>query len=170
MNKRLLTLFLSLFVTYSTASYGGEFLIDAGVGAAFASEGEFEPTVVVDVSGGYQFSFLSLKAGVVAFSEFENESNSDFEIEVNGIYLGIAKNVSAKVLEFELGAGLVASQSEATFRGDEFETDDDVSPYFNVMILKPLPGPVSLFGQYKYINDLSGSDIDLYEAGARIKF
>ena len=170
MKNYFLSLPFALLAMVGINAHSGEFLVDAAAGIASVGEGDYDYAGFIDVSGGYEFSALSLKGGVLAFSEFENENNRDFAIQVNGVYVGIAKNISFKVIEFEVGAGLVAAESEATFRGDEIATDNDTSPYINAMILQPLPGPVLLFGQYKYIDDLSGTDIHLFEAGARIKF
>lgn len=168
MNRLFLTAFVALLISCKVMASGA--FIEIATGFASESSNNYDEAGVVDASFGYQFSLMTLKGGVLNFSEFQNEDNSNFAIDVNALYLGAAKNWSFKAVQLEAGAGLTIDRSVAELQGDEIEKESGVSPYLSATFIVPLAGATSLFAQYKYINDVAGTDLSLYQAGARFKF
>lgn len=175
MNKIFRTSLAAIAATFMVAEVSqaeGIFHLDTGLGVVQVSSGGFEGGYVVDPAIAYEDG-LVYRVGALAIRDLRSSSGSDkseTEIEVSAIYFGISKALDIKRLKAEVGGGVMFSNAQAYYYDEKVGEDSETSPYLNVKFIFDLTKFLSIQTDWKYIDDISGGDFHVLEAGVRFSF
>lgn len=165
---------LLLLLMFSSAVFAEKNLhLEAGIGAVSVENRDYDEGLVLDQAFAYSSSGFIFRIGFVHMEDINPDSTDDSEsaeIEINGPYIGAAKVIDMDVLQLEVGAGLLYSETVATLLGRELGEDRDSSPMINIKLVKSFGSVFALQGGWKYIDDVSGGDLHLFQAGVRFSF
>ena len=166
----LLRVFLFL-VLPSVALAEDKFHVDLNICSVRVAGEDYDNGIAFDNAIAYAHKSVVYRIGALYLDGLEPAgARRDTEIEVKAIYLNIAKRLDVKAFALELGGGVVFSESEAEFLGRELAEEDDESPFINVKVIKDLNDFFSLQADWKYVDDLTGGDLHLLQAGVRFSF
>lgn len=158
-------------ILLSSTTFSDAIRLDLSAGSVAVGNADYNTGAAGMAGASFNFNSLIIGGGVLKIIELRpDDQRSDTEIEVTGIYLGLAKEIDFKVLSLELGGGAVYAETEADYLGRELNSDDDVSPYVSARLVKGFGPLFSLQGGWQYIDDLSGGDLHLFQAGVRFSF
>lgn len=149
------------------------FRVDGNIGIAITSEGGYDDGYFVDPSFSYKRNLI-YRVGYLEIDQlYLNDTNlgsSQVEIEINGSYAGLAKDIQFKAVAFELGGGVIFAKTIGEYRGRRFQDEREAKLYLNSKLVIPLNKLFALQGELKYLNDISGSDLYLFGGGVRFSF
>ncbi len=149
------------------------FRVDLGAGFVHVNGGQYEEGFILDHGIAfenvlvYRFGYIIMDEIHLVDSRFDND---DVEIEVNAPYMGIGKTFDLKPIQIELGGGLMYAKTRGDYLGRKFESDRETSPYVNAKLLIPLSELISLQADAKYIDDVSGGNLQTFNFGVRFNF
>lgn len=167
-----LAIIAATFMVAQASQAEGRFHLDAGLGAIQVSSGGFEGGYVVDPALAYENGVV-YRVGVLAIRDLQSNKDTDRserEVEVSAVYLGVSKALAIKRVKAEIGGGVVFSNAEAYYDEEKVGEDREISPYLNVKLILDLTKFLSMQTDWKYIDDVSGGDFHVLEAGVRFSF
>ena len=168
---RTTTLALVLVVFASLVEAETGLNIDVVAGSAFVEESGYDTGNSIDIALSYSRFGFNYRVGGLNIGNIGTESDvNNAEIEITGIYFSLSREFEFQVLKAELGAGLLSSESQVNFLGRRVAEEEDTSPFVSAKLLTPIGGSFLLEADWKYINDLSGSNFNLVQAGIRFSF
>ncbi len=171
--KKALLVFLLQFVGSFTVLAETNMHITAGIGAVSVENRDYDEGVLLDHSFGFSAVGFVLDGGFLYMDNITPsgvDDSADAEIKVKGPYIGVAKIIDFEVLQLEVGGGLMYSETVATFLGREISEDTDTSPMASIRLTKNMNDFFAVHGNWKYIDDVSGGDLHLFQAGVRFSF
>ncbi|MFL0800375.1 MAG: hypothetical protein K6L80_08010 [Agarilytica sp.] len=148
------------------------FLVETGAGLVDVNNGDYQKGYALDSSIAYE-NGLIYRLGVARLKDIsphDSRYQNDSELEVSGWYAGVSKPIYMDRLGIELGLGVFEGKTEATFFGRKLASETDMSPYADLKLLVPVNDLVTVYGDVKYLDNLSGGDIYILSAGARFSF
>ena len=147
------------------------FHVDTHLGVVSDTDGDYESAGSLDVGISYQLSGVHFRLGGLVFSELKlDNSDADVSVSVNGGYLELAKQFDLSVVQLEVGGGILASRVTAELAGREIGKENDTSPFGSIKVVRPLSRVIGVHAGWKYIEELSGKDFQIFEAGMRVSF
>ncbi|WNO10143.1 hypothetical protein [Teredinibacter sp. KSP-S5-2] len=169
--KTLSLLSLTAIGFFSAFSYAENLQIEGTFGVANLSKSGYTSGENSEISIAYTTPNIFYRVGgtyIGGFSLSEDRDHSD--VNIGGIFAGVGNTFDLGFLDMDIEGGLLYSKLEASYQGRDLDEQNDTSPYLTVKFEKRLPKLVGIHLGYKYINDLSGSDINLIQAGVRFHF
>lgn len=169
-------LMLLMLLCINGKCLAGDLLLEGFVGAAFVDNDNYTGTGSMDQAIGYTSNKLSFRLGVNR-ADFAHKSQDDnnFQflkfgapatgIRVDAWYLSLTKNIEFYDLQLEFGGGAFFSQSKIYLDDRKISKTSDQSPFINVKLVKPLGSFFALQGDWKFINDVTGANINLVQIG-----
>lgn len=172
------SVFATIGVLLSPGLLAQNVVLEGSVGIAEPQSGPYESSLLMDGSVSYSSSGWLYRIGFTAFDAFKSDSRSNpIEIETSGVYLQAIKVVTLEPFDIEIGAGLYRTHSEAFMEKSPYNASQrkigsayDTNPVVTVALVKNMAKSFSLLGGFKYINDVSGSDLHMIYAGGRFNF
>lgn len=154
------------------SSMATELSLEASLGVASVTNQDYETAGVIDHAMVIRQSGFSFRVGGIYIDDMvvEDQDDNNAHIDVRAAYLGINKAVQVDEVTIEFGGGAIFSKSRAFFNDRELSEDEDTSPYVNAKVVFDINDVVAIHTDWKYIDDLSGGNINLFQAGVRLTF
>ena len=150
------------------------------MGAAFTDNEHYGESETRDMTVGYRVGGYNFRLGYNLIDRIPHERDDggslydlrspDTGISIDGYYLSLTKTIALQSVQWELGGGLYASKSEVYFEKRKVNESDDESPFINIKLIKPLSDLFALQGDWKYIHDVTGGNINLLQVGIAFSF
>lgn len=176
--KLIFGLFTYVGITASLGVQAEDFILEGSLGAAEPQSGSYDSSLLMEGSAGFHSNGWIYRIGFTVFDAFKSDdANNKLEIETSGAYLHAAKIVDLEPFNLEIGAGLYRTRSEAFMAKSPHNSGQrkigsayGTSPFATIALVKEINTLLSLQGGFKYINDVSGSDLNMIYAGIRFNF
>ena len=141
------------------------------VSVSRADNGLSDEVGVYDVSGIYFSSIGGLQTGFMSIRGLStDDAPADSQININSVDFSYLKSIKLKPLRFELEAGALFANVETEFAGRQLEDEEYVSPFVGARLLIPLHRIFALQAGWRYVNDIAGGNLNIYQAGVRFSF
>ncbi|WP_086930076.1 hypothetical protein [Agarilytica rhodophyticola] len=155
----------------STAAAAQNFHADVGIGSVAPTNSGYETGYALDHAIAYEHSIFVFRLGGMFLGSIEPEDAAeDTEIDIGGVYLNVAGVIELAPVKIELGTGVLFSETRADFMGRRVSEESDQSPFAGVKVILGINKLVSLQADWKYIDDVTGGNLNVVNAGVRFSF